>query len=58
MKVKFSCCLSNLGQLGFGSVSRKLTPVEQELGPGLTIYFRQLKLYLVVFLLFTLISVP
>ena len=58
MKVKFNCCLANLGQLGLGQAARRLTLIEEEIGPGLTIYFRQLKLYMIVFLLFTIMTIP
>ena len=58
MKVKFNCCLASFGQLGFGKEARRLTELEQEVGVGLTIYFRQLKLYMTIFLLFTLMTTP
>ncbi len=57
-KIKFNCCLRNIGVLALGREPRQLTDVENEIGIGLTIYFRQLKLLMILFFLFTVFSLP
>lgn len=39
-KFKFNCCLKNIGVLALGKELKQLTEVENEIGIGLTIYFR------------------
>lgn len=40
------------------SDSRAITEAEQELGIGMTLYFRQMKFFAIVFLILTVLSVP
>ena len=57
-KEKFSWWKSSLGVLAFGSDARSLTPAERKLGPSLTIYFRQVKMLSILFVIFSLFSLP
>ena len=41
-----------------GKDARQLTDAEKEMGPGLTIYFRQMKLMTTMFILFSILVIP
>ena len=58
MRVKFGCCRTKIGKIAFASDDRAITEAEQELGIGITIYFRQLKFFAMIFFLFTILSIP
>ena len=55
---RFGCCCSQIGQLAIGKEALQLTELEMEVGIGLTMYFRQIKLMMIIFLIMTMFSVP
>ena len=58
IKKPFSYCKSNIGELGIGRDPSQLNQLELELGVGMTLYFRQLKLFTLMFFIFTVLSIP
>ena len=58
IRVPFSTCDDKLGSLSFDPDERVFTEAEQEIGVGMTIYFRQIKFLVCIFALMTFLSVP
>lgn len=57
-RVKFPCCKTKIGNIAFSENDRAITEAEQELGIGMTIYFRQMKFFALVFLIMSFVSIP
>ena len=57
-RVRFRCCSTKIGRFSLSGNEKTITEAEEELGIGMTIYFRQMKFFALIFTILTLISVP
>jgi len=57
-RVKFKCCRAKFGKISLTEKERAITDAEEELGIGMTIYFRQMKFFAMIFMLLTIVSIP